>query len=88
MTDVCTHNSARSQLAAALWSARSSLPAMSAGRPFHIHNFFQGPAKHLKVVARDGRTIDPVIDGELYYGLVHATVEPGPPVRVVVVKGA
>ena len=28
---VCTHNSARSQLAAALWSERSSLPATSAG---------------------------------------------------------
>ena len=28
---VCTHNSARSQLAAALWSARSTLPATSAG---------------------------------------------------------
>ncbi|PWU50396.1 ArsR family transcriptional regulator [Micromonospora sp. S4605] len=28
---VCTHNSARSQLAAALWSHRSSVPAASAG---------------------------------------------------------
>lgn len=28
---VCTHNSARSQLAAALWSRRSELPAASAG---------------------------------------------------------
>jgi ArsR family transcriptional regulator, arsenate/arsenite/antimonite-responsive transcriptional repressor / arsenate reductase (thioredoxin) len=28
---VCTHNSARSQLAAALWSRRSDLPAASAG---------------------------------------------------------
>ena len=28
---VCTHNSARSQLASALWSRRSSVPVMSAG---------------------------------------------------------
>jgi ArsR family transcriptional regulator, arsenate/arsenite/antimonite-responsive transcriptional repressor / arsenate reductase (thioredoxin) len=28
---VCTHNSARSQLAAALWHARSPVPAVSAG---------------------------------------------------------
>jgi protein-tyrosine-phosphatase len=28
---VCTHNSARSQLAAALWANRSSIPAASAG---------------------------------------------------------
>ncbi len=69
------------------WEIAKNLPAMSAGKPFHIHNFFQGPAKHLRVVARDGRTIDPVIDGELYYGLVNATVEPGPAVRVVVVRG-
>ncbi len=64
-----------------------NLPAMSAGRPFNIHNFFQGPAQHLKVVARDGRTIDPVVDGELYYGLTQVEIAPGPPVRVVVVRG-
>ncbi len=64
-----------------------NLPAMATGKPFNIRNFFQGPAKHLKVVARDGRTIDPVVDGELYYGLTHLTVEPGPAVRVVVVVG-
>ncbi|GGV16064.1 putative regulatory protein, ArsR family [Actinomadura cremea] len=36
---VCTHNSARSQLAAALWTRRSRLPAASAGtRPSpHVH---------------------------------------------------
>lgn len=68
------------------WEVAKNLPAMSAGKPLHIQNFFQGPAKHLKVVARDGRTLDPVIDGELYYGLVHATVEAGPPVRVVAVR--
>ncbi len=36
---VCTHNSARSQLAAAIWNRRSDLPASSAGtRPAdHVH---------------------------------------------------
>jgi hypothetical protein len=69
------------------WEVARNLPAMSTGGPLNIQNYFQGPAKHVRVVARDGRTLDPVIDGELYYGLVQATVEPGPPVRVVVVKG-
>ena len=41
---VCTHNSARSQLAAALWSRRSPLPATSAGtRP--------SPRVHRRAVA-------------------------------------
>lgn len=35
---VCTHNSARSQLAAALWPDRSSVPAVSAGtQPSTVH---------------------------------------------------
>lgn len=70
------------------WEIAKNLPAMARGQPFHIRNFFQGPARHLRVVARQGRAIDPVIDGELYYGLIEADVALGPPIRVVVVRGA
>lgn len=60
-----------------------NLPFMAAGKPLHIKNYFQGPAEHLRLVARDGRRIDPVIDGELYWGLTEIDVKPGPQVRVV-----
>ena len=62
-----------------------NLHHMAGGTELNIRNYFQGPAKELVVVARDGRSIDPVIDGELYYGLTRATVTAGPIVRVVVV---
>ncbi|WP_225992998.1 arsenate reductase/protein-tyrosine-phosphatase family protein [Actinomadura rudentiformis] len=52
---VCTRNSARSQLAAALWTRRSRVPAASAGtRP--------GPGVHRRAIAvarRHGLTLDP-----------------------------
>lgn len=52
---VCTHNSARSQLAAALWSQRSRVPAASAGT--HPH-----PRVHRRAVAtarRHGLALEP-----------------------------
>jgi protein-tyrosine-phosphatase len=51
---VCTHNSARSQLAAALWTQRSRVPAASAGT--HPH-----PRIHRRAVAtarRHGLALD------------------------------
>jgi protein-tyrosine-phosphatase/DNA-binding HxlR family transcriptional regulator len=52
---VCTHNSARSQLAAALWTQRSRVPAASAGT--HPH-----PRVHRRAVAaarRHGLALNP-----------------------------
>lgn len=52
---MCTHNSARSQLAAALWAQRSRVPAASAGA--HPH-----PRVHRRVVAtarRHGLALNP-----------------------------
>jgi protein-tyrosine-phosphatase/DNA-binding HxlR family transcriptional regulator len=51
---VCTHNSARSQLAAALWANRSSVPAASAGtRPApRVH------PRTLRVARRHGLSIN------------------------------
>jgi protein-tyrosine-phosphatase/DNA-binding HxlR family transcriptional regulator len=52
---VCTHNSARSQLAAALWRARTSRPVASAGtRPApQVH------PRAVKVAQRRGLVLDP-----------------------------
>jgi protein-tyrosine-phosphatase/DNA-binding HxlR family transcriptional regulator len=51
---VCTHNSARSQLAAALWARRSEVPATSAGtRPAaRVH------PRALRVARRHGLTLE------------------------------
>jgi ArsR family transcriptional regulator, arsenate/arsenite/antimonite-responsive transcriptional repressor / arsenate reductase (thioredoxin) len=52
---VCTHNSARSQLAAALWARHSSVPAASAGTD-------PAPRVHpraLRVARRHGLTLTP-----------------------------
>jgi protein-tyrosine-phosphatase len=52
---VCTHNSARSQLAAALWAQRSRIPATSAGTEpaRRVH------PRAVKVARRHGLTVDP-----------------------------
>lgn len=52
---VCTHNSARSQLATALWEQRSPVPATSAGtKPAaRVH------PRAIRVARRHGLTIDP-----------------------------
>ncbi|MEU7751345.1 MarR family transcriptional regulator [Micromonospora sp. NPDC049101] len=52
---VCTHNSARSQLAAALWAQRARIPAASAGTQ-------PAPRVHpraIKVASRHGLTLNP-----------------------------
>lgn len=69
------------------YEVATNLHRMVSGKPLKIKNYFQGPCKNVKAVAREGRTIDPVIDGELYYGLTDVEVTPGPAVRVVVVRG-
>jgi protein-tyrosine-phosphatase/DNA-binding transcriptional ArsR family regulator len=53
---VCTHNSARSQLAAALWRQRTGLPVASAGtKPAaRVH------PRAVRVAHRHGLTLDPV----------------------------
>ena len=66
---------------------RASLAELLAtGKPLDVAGYVQGPASHVRAVARDGSTLDPVIDGELYWGLSEIEVQPGPPVRVVRLK--
>jgi protein-tyrosine-phosphatase len=52
---VCTHNSARSQLAAALWQQRTNTPAASAG----THPAPRVHPKAVRVARRHGLTINP-----------------------------
>jgi protein-tyrosine-phosphatase/DNA-binding HxlR family transcriptional regulator len=73
---VCTHNSARSQLAAALWAERSRIPATSAGtdpaprvhpravRVARRHGLVLHPAKtaHVRDVLRDDDLVIAVCD--------------------------
>jgi hypothetical protein len=58
------------------------LPRLVAGRSLHGPRFFEGPGRMLRVEAADGRPIDPVIDGERYFGATALEVEPGPDVRL------
>ena len=52
---LCTHNSARSQLAAAIWQARTGQPAKSAGTQpaAHIHRQAISAAKRNRIELRD-----------------------------------
>jgi protein-tyrosine-phosphatase len=73
---VCTHNSARSQLAAALWTRHSPVPATSAGTDpanglhprtltvaeRHGMNLAQARTAHLSDVTRDGDLVIAVCD--------------------------
>jgi hypothetical protein len=63
-----------------------NLPQMATGQPLTVPGYFQGAASHVHAVARQGASIDPVIDGELYWGLTEIDVRLGPPVRVVRLK--
>lgn len=60
-----------------------NLPRMSGGQPMQIANYVTRQARHVKVVPREGKTLDPVIDGELYWGLAQCEVAIGPKVPVV-----
>ena len=60
-----------------------NIPNMMTGRDLAVEGFFEGPGQTVRIVARDGRRIDPVIDGELYWGLSECDVALGPEVRVV-----
>jgi len=68
---VCTHNSARSQLAAALWNSVSDIPATSAGtdpaprvhvRAVRVARLSDPRTAHLDEVAEDGDLVVAVCD--------------------------
>lgn len=63
------------------------LPRMAAGATLDFDDLVEGGATELRVDARGHTTIDPVIDGELFYGLSSVTVTLGPEVEVLRVDG-
>lgn len=58
------------------------LPRMMAGHTLDFDGLIECPATTLKLTVRGEGSIDPVIDGELFYGLSDVTVEPGPAIEV------
>jgi len=67
---VCTHNSARSQLAAASWRRHSDVPSASAGttpaQSVHPRAVAVGLTRGLRLgLARTARVADVVVDGDL-----------------------
>jgi len=64
-----------------------SLPLLALGKPPRGDALQQRPAKTLRIEARPGYAIDPVVDGELFYGLDELDIRIGPPVRVLKIDG-
>ncbi|MBI5609788.1 MAG: hypothetical protein HY902_13030 [Deltaproteobacteria bacterium] len=60
-----------------------NLPRVFAGKTMEVEGFVQQRAQSLKVVPLQGRALDPVIDGELFWGLSELEVTVGPQVPVV-----
>lgn len=58
-----------------------------AGKPISSRNWFEFPGECLDVEARGGETLDPNIDGEMFYGLNRVIVRPGPKVLVPSFRG-
>lgn len=60
----------------------ANLPNIVLGTPIWGRNVFDGPAQTVRVDAFDDAPLDPVIDGELFFGLAQLHVERGPQLRV------
>lgn len=62
-----------------------NLPNMVMGTPIWGRRVFDGPASELAVTAAPSHNLDPVIDGELFYGLRKLDISRGPKLRIPVV---
>ena len=60
------------------WGVTANLPNIVLGTPIWGDKVYDGPARHLRAVAYPGDVLDPVIDGELFFGLSELEVEAGP----------
>ena len=88
---LCSHNSARSQLAAALWTARTGQPAESAGThpAARVHRGAVAAARRAGLdlgaaVPRRVHTIDPDVQVVTVCDRAHEELEPGPDVVALV----
>lgn len=58
---------------------------MVMGKPIPGENWYELPAEKMSVKACGNELLNPVVDGELYYGLRRVDVELGPKVRIPVI---
>lgn len=70
------------------WELAANLPNLVLGTPIWGRKVYDGPARHLRAVANPGHVLDPVIDGEMFYGLRELEVEAGPRLEIPVVCAA
>ncbi len=70
------------------WELAANLPNIVLGTPIWGRKVYDGPARHLRAVAHPGATLDPVIDGELCFGLRELEVEAGPRLEIPLVCAA
>lgn len=66
----------------------ANLPNIVLGTPIWGRNVFDGPARTLRATAYAGAPLDPVIDGELFFGLQSIEVSRGPALEVPLVCAA
>lgn len=64
----------------------ANLPRLAAGGDLQMRELVERGARELRAVALEPYTIDPVVDGELFYGLRELTATKGPPVQVIRIK--
>ncbi|MCB9715571.1 MAG: hypothetical protein H6712_17010 [Myxococcales bacterium] len=64
------------------WGVAANLPNIVLGTPIWGDKVYDGPARRLRALAPEGGSLDPVIDGELFFGLSELEVEAGPRLRI------
>ena len=61
-----------------------ALPAMiSGGKNLPIKEFIEQPGRHLRLKTAPGESLSPVIDGEIFDGLIACDIRRGPQVDVI-----
>lgn len=60
------------------WGVAANLPNIVLGTPIWGDKVYDGPARQLRATASPGGSLDPVIDGEMFFGLSELHVEAGP----------
>jgi len=59
-----------------------NVPTIVMGTRVRAGNTYDGPARSVRVTAFDGESIDPVVDGERFFGQRVLDLRLGPPVRI------
>ncbi len=58
-----------------------------AGKPIQARNWAEFPGERMDVEARGGELLDPIVDGEMFYGMDRVSVRLGPKVSVLALAG-